>query len=278
MISAGPNAGAMPNAGADAGPGAGPGAGAGIQLAFVATENKALLWSLLQSHGIFEELPDKVFAAVNADFERVISDLRLNPQGQTLLELNKSVISNMMRAVDKYKVKPLAQVPMKLPLQQVDAKQKEFDNLINVPVPKKIDFADTTEVDNSDMAQKLAEAIAWREKEFNEFLPTMKNIPRTLKISEEVPAPMLDEVLQAQQVQAQQVQAQQVQAQQVQAQQVPAQQVQAQQVQQPVQTVLNKKVNFVEEVTIIQTPEPIWRNIQQQLQRIEDKLNLLLLK
>jgi hypothetical protein len=266
----------MPNAAASA--------GTGIQLAFVATENKALLWSLLQSHGIFEELPDKVFAAVNADFERVISDLRLNPHGQTLLELNKSVIANMMRAVDKYKVKPMAQAPdevmrlTKLPAQQVDAKQKEFDNLINVPVPKKIDFADTTESDNSDMAQKLAEAIAWREKEFKEFLPTVKNIPRTLKISEEVPAPMLDEVLDEKgQVQSQtqgQVQAQQTQAQQAQAQQTQAQQTQAQQV----QTVLNKKVNFVEEVTIIQMPEPIWHNIQQQLQRIEDKLNLLLLK
>jgi hypothetical protein len=57
----------------------------------------------------------------------------------------------------------------------LETKQSEFDTLINKPKPNTIDFADNNGQDkpnSSEMERKLAETIAWREKQLNVVLDT----------------------------------------------------------------------------------------------------------
>lgn len=266
------------------------------QVQFVANENKAIIWSLLQGHGAFEGLPDNMFPAITADFERIIRKLQPNAQAQTLLELNKLAISDMLDELVKYKpamqlgqVQQLGQVHGQKQQQgqmQFKQKEKEFAELINAPLPEKIDFADAAEVDNSDMAKKLAEAIAWREKEFKQFLqapPPTKNVTRTLHINEEVPS---DEALIGQVQVLDQVLGQGLAQVLDQVQVLDRAQVLGQGLVQDIAvsplTVLNKKVNFVEEVTVMpeysvqMEHEITLRQLQVQMQRIEEKLDILL--
>lgn len=57
----------------------------------------------------------------------------------------------------------------------LETKKNEFEILINKPKPNTIDFADNNEQDKpniSEMERKLAETIAWREKQLNVVLDT----------------------------------------------------------------------------------------------------------
>ena len=161
---------------------------------FKSNQNKGIIWALLNDHNVFNGIDNKYVTSIKAEFDTKI-DLISNTISttDTLVTLNKKVISEMMNEMPKYKIHiqgqsiqggviaiPITSAEAQLQKQtlfqkNLETKQSEFDTLINKPKPNTIDFADNNGQDkpnSSEMERKLAETIAWREKELKVVLDT----------------------------------------------------------------------------------------------------------
>jgi hypothetical protein len=159
---------------------------------FKSNQNKGIIWALLNDHNVFNGIDNKYVTSIKAEFDTKI-DLISNTISttDTLVTLNKKVISEMMNEMTKYKIQgqsiqggvitiPITSAETQLQKQtlfqkNLETKQSEFDTLINKPKPTTIDFADNNGQDkpnSSEMERKLAETIAWREKELKVVLDT----------------------------------------------------------------------------------------------------------
>jgi hypothetical protein len=159
---------------------------------FKSNQNKGIIWALLNEHNVFNGIDNKYVTSIKAEFDTKI-DLISNTISttDTLVTLNKKVISEMMNEMSKYKIQgqsiqggvitiPITSAEAQLQKQtlfqkNLETKQSEFDTLINKPKPTTIDFADNNGQDkpnSSEMERKLAETIAWREKELKVVLDT----------------------------------------------------------------------------------------------------------
>ena len=165
---------------------------------FKSNQNKGIIWGLLNEHNVFNGIDNKYVNGIKIEFDSKI-DLISNTISNTdnLVNLNKKVISEMMNEMAKYKIQanaiqsgananananamPITSADAQLQKQSLfqknlETKQNEFDTLINKPKPNTIDFADNNGQDkpnSSEMERKLAETIAWREKELHVVLDT----------------------------------------------------------------------------------------------------------
>ena len=161
---------------------------------FKSNQNKGIIWGLLNEHNVFNGIDNKYVTSIKTEFDTKI-DLISNTISttDTLVTLNKKVISEMMNEMPKYKIHiqgqsiqggvitiPITSAEAQLQKQtlfqkNLETKQSEFDTLINKPKPNTIDFADNNGQDkpnSSEMERKLAETIAWREKELKVVLDT----------------------------------------------------------------------------------------------------------
>ncbi len=163
---------------------------------FKSNQNKGIIWGLLNDHNIFNGIDNKYVTSIKSEFDNKINQIS-NTISTTdnLVTLNKKVISEMINEMTKYKTPNIQRQPSRqeqldvIPITTADAqlqkqtlfqknletKQSEFDTLINKPKPNTIDFADNNGQDkpnSSEMERKLAETIAWREKQLNVVLDT----------------------------------------------------------------------------------------------------------
>jgi hypothetical protein len=168
---------------------------------FKSNQNKGIIWALLNEHNVFNGIDNKYVNSIKTEFDTKIDNIS-NTISNTdnLVILNKKVISEMMNEMTKYKTHiqsqsiqgqsvqsganansmPITSADAQLQKQtlfqkNLETKQSEFDTLINKPKPNTIDFADNNGQDkpnSSEMERKLAETIAWREKQLNVVLDT----------------------------------------------------------------------------------------------------------
>jgi len=159
---------------------------------FKSNQNKGIIWALLNEHNVFNGIDNKYVTSIKAEFDTKIDHISNTiSTTDTLVTLNKKVISEMMNEMTKYKIQgqsiqggvitiPITSAEAQLQKQtlfqkNLETKQSEFDTLINKPKPNTIDFADNNGQDkpnSSEMERKLAETIAWREKELKVVLDT----------------------------------------------------------------------------------------------------------
>ena len=151
------------------------------QSQFSSQGNKRILWELMTENNAFNNIPDKYVTNVKADFENCLTQMSHNIKPQdSILELNKQVIIKMINGVVKYAM-PIptlataAEVSTKKQQQLqrgFETKREEFNNLIQPPKPATIDFTDKLDDEpiGSEMDIKLAQTIAWREKQLSQVL------------------------------------------------------------------------------------------------------------
>lgn len=165
---------------------------------FNTTDNKGYLWGLMNENGIFDGISNTYVTTIKNDLDNQINviESKIN-KNDTLIGLNKKVISNIVEIINKYKDNtqstqstqstntghdmPVTLEEIKLEKQtkfqnNLFTKQHEFDSLILKPKPETIDFTDKSNTDfdevpiGDEMEQKLAETIAWRENQLNMVL------------------------------------------------------------------------------------------------------------
>ena len=129
---------------------------------FTSTENKAFLWEFMYKEGIFSNLPDEYSAEVKRLLDAKMYGIETNARSSNLTDLNKQVITEMVKEVN-YRKKDL-NVDM-------EKKQSEFDNLINIKTPDKVDFSDKTDGPIENMDEMLNKMINKRALEVKTLVP-----------------------------------------------------------------------------------------------------------
>ena len=160
---------------------------------FNTANNKGYLWNLMNEHGIFDGVSNTYISTIKNDLDNQINLIksRMN-NNDNLISLNKKVITIMVQIINNYKENkvvndmriasktPNTHEEIKLEKQtkfqnNLITKQYEFSSLILKPKPDTIDFSDKPNAEfdepiGNEMEQKLAETIAWREKQLNMVL------------------------------------------------------------------------------------------------------------
>ena len=160
-----------------------------LQGQFGSKSNKGLIWSLLIENGTFTNIPEQKASMVKEMFDKQIDNIanKIVPS-DNLINLNKVVISTMIREIESYKnninnnigqmdniynASELSQQRQKIFDNELSNKKLEFDNLNNTSVPDKIDFSDDLDSPiGSEMDKILQAQIALREKQLNNVLNT----------------------------------------------------------------------------------------------------------
>lgn len=146
---------------------------------FASVENKGVLWDLMYTNGTFQGLSPNTVENVKQLFENVIRENEASSGSKKAK--NKRVLVSMTQRIYAMKQAPVsANVPVtagELSAQRrsefdnnLSNRQKDFDDLVQKPVPKQIDFSDITESDKplpDDMDRMINDVIAKRERDFN---------------------------------------------------------------------------------------------------------------
>ena len=181
-----------------------------IKTVVLTQTNKRILWGLLMDNNIFENIPSKYSNNIQNIFEQTIQEVSNNlEEKDNIVEVNKKIIGKMYHELEKYKQSPINKgnniledtsnniglepsrgregITQKQALFQkgLQTKQDEFKNMINANKPETIDFSDklSDEPIGSEMDSKLAEAIAWREKQLSQVLEKQDTTSATEWIS-----------------------------------------------------------------------------------------------
>ena len=151
-------------------------------------QNKGLVWKLLTDSGAFQTIPEHKASAVKDEFDNKVNTVAsLASPTDTLVSLNKRIISEMIVAMNNYKTTSASKAANKTDMvynssellqqrqnafqNELTTKKNEFERLNNVKVPDKIDFSDTLDAPiGSEMDKMLAEQIALREKQLYNVL------------------------------------------------------------------------------------------------------------
>lgn len=154
---------------------------------FASVENKGVLWDLMYTNGTFQGLSPNTVENVKQLFENVIRENEASSGSKKAK--NKRVLVSMTQRIYAMKQAPVsANVPGSAPANapvtagelsaqrrsefdnNLSNRQKDFDDLVQKPVPKQIDFSDSTESDKplpDDMDRMINDVIAKRERDFN---------------------------------------------------------------------------------------------------------------
>jgi len=153
---------------------------------FTANENKGLIWKLMCDKGIFTDIPNNKSLAVKDAFDITVDTISKQIASQdTLIELNKRVISEMINQKSNYVDPPRTEMSLNYSAAEISQtrqkkfddelthKKQEFDKFNNVQVPEKIDFSDNLDTPfGSEIDKILADQIALRENQLNMVLET----------------------------------------------------------------------------------------------------------
>lgn len=159
---------------------------------FTNKENKALLWNLMYECGVFKGIESKYLQNVQRDFEQKIIQITSSTSStNTLTQLNKQIISEMMLDLNKYRnlahtdKESLKQISIGKNIEPVtsqevsdrkiqhfnnnlEKKQNEFDDLLKKKQPDEIDFSDDLDKPiGGEINTMLEAALSKRENELN---------------------------------------------------------------------------------------------------------------
>ena len=151
---------------------------------FAGIENKGVLWELMYNNGTFQGLSPNTVDNVKQIFENVVRDNESSIDSKT--SKNKRVLASMTQKINAMKqslsrsVSETHSLPVtagELSAQRrhefdnnLTNRQKDFNELVNKPIPKQIDFSDNTDNDKplpSVMDSMINDVIAKRERDFN---------------------------------------------------------------------------------------------------------------
>ena len=142
---------------------------------FDSLENKGFLWDLMYKNGTFEGLSSEMVNKVKDVFEQIMRESDIANDSNGVTEKNKRVLINMTERVRLLKTENTPVTASDISNRKreefnnnLNLRQKEFNNMLQRPVPKEIDFSDKNDKPMSgDMDKILSDAIAKREREFN---------------------------------------------------------------------------------------------------------------
>ena len=181
---------------------------------FAGIENKGVLWELMYNNGTFQGLSPNTVDNVKQIFENVVRDNESSIDSKT--SKNKRVLASMTQKINAMKqslsrsVSETHSLPVtagELSAQRrhefdnnLTNRQKDFNELVNKPIPKQIDFSDNTDNDKplpSVMDSMINDVIAKRERDFNIVSSEQQynNTTRELKIGNIVKDPDITNLL-----------------------------------------------------------------------------------
>lgn len=163
---------------------------------FLADENKALVWGLLQEANAFINIPDAYFSRVTELYDTIVTEIS-KLGNKSIQERNKLVIVKMMEQLPFLKQfssqKPLEEVKVEVD-KNFKNKQEEFMQLVKHDVPKEVSFNEVADIpfDSVELNTRLNEMMANRN---HDLVPTPKlstNEPDSVDISDSaVPSPTI---------------------------------------------------------------------------------------
>jgi len=155
--------------------------------------NKRIVWKLLCDNRSFEGIPDDKSNLIKEIFDKKISLLaeQINESSDSLVILNKKIISEMITTGNKYKTvhqplttsttsqsvpeiynaSALSEQRQQMFQDELNKKQNDFESLTQVKIPDKPNFSDNLDTPiGSEMDSMLAKQIAMREEQLNGLL------------------------------------------------------------------------------------------------------------
>ena len=142
-------------------------------------ENKGRLWNLFQSHGHFNKVDTTKFNEIQADFEVIVNKVaQQNNPNESVLELNKKVISEFIQVLEKYKkaTPPISnneiqQERMDSFNSEYEKRQKEFESYMKPAAPKEVNFSDDMdEPFKEDVGAIVENMVSSREQQLQQIL------------------------------------------------------------------------------------------------------------
>ena len=158
------------------------------------TENKGLLWNLLNEGKVFNNIPESRIDLIKIHFENKIKEIKNKSRmGDTLTELNKQIIKDLMKELEAYR-NIQKQEGIERVENVIEEKKTSFEaglekhrtdmfNQLNVQAPIEIDFTDK----NVDIPNKSYEDIM-RERDMDLKMSIKNNkleIGENIKLDEE---------------------------------------------------------------------------------------------
>lgn len=135
-------------------------------------ETKAKLWNMCIEKGVFNKVKGENFNKMQETFEKIIKGYE---QVEPSLEIFNKVIDSLSIEIQNNFVESSTQVSQNVSYENI---QKEYDQMLNVPPPKQIDF---TDVDIKPKSLKLEEIIMTQNKILMQILETQVKIIDILK-------------------------------------------------------------------------------------------------
>ena len=141
-------------------------------------QNKELLWNILSNNKAFVNIPESKFSNVKAIFESaitktfnenkeiIIANYKTGDSKNIIMQLNKTILQNIMLDINNFKKSLLTPVDIKDIFKNEKSEEFEkellekkvsFTNLITKKVPEAIDFSETkdTPLENNSMNELL---------------------------------------------------------------------------------------------------------------------------
>ena len=154
---------------------------------YLGSDNKGMMWGILQESNIFTDIPDEKFHNVKAIFDDTMMKINANMGTMSLMEKNKITVEELISKINKEKTNysTSARTDSKVKIvyraedlhkerssqlnNKMEQQRNELTTLINPNKPADINFADDiTDGDKpigNDMDRLISERLASRERE-----------------------------------------------------------------------------------------------------------------
>lgn len=118
-------------------------------------QNKALLWDICIKNGMFTQIPTEQAPKIQSTFESVVDSF--SSRQEPINVLNKECINKLREEISKLNTNSTS----------FDARQKDYDSLLNKPPPPKIDFSDKVDEPIQDINKIVERTQTMRQETFN---------------------------------------------------------------------------------------------------------------
>ena len=115
-------------------------------------ENKALLWEKCITDGIFNNIHKEKASSIQGIFENVIAEFLKINSNESLDVINIKIIQKLKEEINK--------------TNSYEENQKTYDELLNKPMPPKINFSDTKDEPIKNLDKLLEQAQDFRKDAF----------------------------------------------------------------------------------------------------------------
>jgi len=135
-------------------------------------ETKAKLWNTCVEKGIFNKVKGEDFKKIQEIFEKIV-------KGYEMLEPSQEVFNKIIDSVS-------IEIQNQNQIQSISYEniQKEYDQLLNTPIPKQIDFTSIPSISNTTLEKnqiRLEEIIMTQNKILIQILESQVKIIEALK-------------------------------------------------------------------------------------------------